>query len=156
MRTNLDFSPFFRSSIGFDRAFDALFDTGRVPANDAWPPYDVEKSGDDYRITMAVAGYALGELAITQQPNLLIVTGNKAEHDVQYLHRGIPGGSFEHRFELADYVKVEGASLTDGLLTIQLKREVPEAMKPRQIEIATAPDMASGQTQQLEHQAKAA
>ena len=156
MRTNLDFSPFFRSSIGFDRAFDALFDAGGMPANDTWPPYDVEKSGDDYRITMAVAGYEPSELAITHEPNLLIVTGNKAEQDVQYLHRGIPAGSFEHRFELADYVKVEGASLVDGLLTIQLKREVPEAMKPRRIEIATAPETTSGQTQQIEHQAKAA
>jgi molecular chaperone IbpA len=154
MRTNLDISPFFRSSIGFDRTFDALFDTDRMPANDAWPPYDVERSCDDYRIIMAVAGHRPDELAITHEPNLLTVTGNKAEQDAEYLHRGIPSGSFEHRFELADYVKVAGASLADGLLTIQLKREVPDAIKPRRIEVATA--SAEGTAQQIEHQAKAA
>ena len=156
MRMNLDFSPFFRSSIGFDRAFDAVFDAGRVRAKDAWPPYDVAKSGDDYRIVMAVAGYAPSELAITQEPNLLIVTGSNVEHDADYVHRAIPFGSFEHRFELADYVELVGASLADGLLTIELKRGIPEAMKPRRVEIGTMPETASGNAQELEHQAKAA
>jgi molecular chaperone IbpA len=105
---------------------------------------------------MAVAGYQPDELTITHEPNLLTVTGSKAEQDGGYLFRGIPMGSFEHRFELADYVKVEGASLADGLLTIQLKREVPEAMKPRRIEIISVPETAGSNAQQIEQQAKAA
>jgi molecular chaperone IbpA len=149
MRTNLDFSPLFRSSIGFDRMLNALEAASRAEMVDNWPPYDIVKSGeDDYRIAMAVAGFSQDELAITQEQNMLIVAGQKANgEDVHYLHRGIAGRSFQRRFELADHVKVVGASLVDGLLTIDLKREIPEEMKPRQIAIGT--DVAMPQSKQI-------
>ncbi|MBB3527185.1 Hsp20 family protein [Rhizobium sp. BK456] len=142
MRTNLDFSPLFRSSIGFDRILNALEAASRVETTDNWPPYDIVKSHEDeYRIAMAVAGFTQDELTITQEQNILFVSGQKTHaEDMQYLHRGIAGRSFQRRFELADHVKVVGAGLADGLLTIDLKREIPEAMKPRPIAIAT--DMA--------------
>ncbi|SCB60756.1 molecular chaperone IbpA [Rhizobium aethiopicum] len=141
MRTNLDFSPLFRSSIGFERMLNALEAAGRAETIDNWPPYDIVKTGeDDYRIAMAVAGFSHDELAITQEQNMLMVSGQRADsEDVQYLHRGIAGRSFERRFELADHVKVVDAGLANGLLTIDLKREIPEAMKPRQIDIGTTP-----------------
>ncbi|WP_064692289.1 Hsp20 family protein [Rhizobium aegyptiacum] len=141
MRTNLDFSPLFRSSIGFERMLNALEAAGRAETIDNWPPYDIVKTGeDDYRIAMAVAGFSQDELAITQEQNMLMVSGQRADsEDVQYLHRGIAGRSFERRFELADHVKVVDAGLANGLLTIDLKREIPEAMKPRQIDIGTTP-----------------
>ncbi|CDX22199.1 heat shock chaperone [Mesorhizobium sp. ORS 3324] len=137
MRTSFDFSPLFRSSIGFDRMLNALETASRIETVDNWPPYDIAKtSEDDYRITMAVAGFSEDELAITQEQNMLMVSGQKAGEDKgEYLHRGIAGRSFQRRFELADHVKVIGASLVNGLLTIDLKREVPEEMKPRRIEI---------------------
>ncbi|TFE93535.1 molecular chaperone Hsp20, partial [Shinella sumterensis] len=134
MRTNLDFSPLFRSSIGFDRMLNALEAASRVESIDNWPPYDIIKTGeDDYRIAMAVAGFTQDELTITQEQNMLFVAGQKANDDnQQYLHRGIAGRSFQRRFELADHVKVVGAGLVNGLLTVDLKREIPEEMKPRQ------------------------
>jgi molecular chaperone IbpA len=136
MRTNLNFSPLFRSTIGFDRVFDLLENASRTQSFESWPPYDIVRTSEDsYRITMAVAGFAESELNITHQPNLLIVTGNKPEAEGEYLHRGIPGTSFERRFELADHVKVAHADLQNGLLTIALMREVPEEMKPRKISI---------------------
>jgi len=140
MRNELDFAPFYRSSIGFDRVFNLLNNPQRLQAVDAWPPYDIVKSGeDDYSIQMAVAGFADSDLDITQERNVLIVKGQKNEEKQgEYLHRGIAGRSFERRFELADHVRVENASLTNGLLTIELKREIPEAMKPRKIEIGSA------------------
>ena len=139
MRTNFDFAPLYRSSIGFDRMFNLLENASRLQTVDNWPPYDISKSGDDdYQITMAVAGFSQDELTLTQEPNLLVVTGEKTgEDNGQYLHRGIAGRSFQRRFELADHVKVAGASLVNGLLNIELKREIPEAMKPRRIEIGT-------------------
>jgi molecular chaperone IbpA len=136
MRTNLNFSPLFRSTIGFDRVFDLLENASRTQSFESWPPYDIVRTSEDsYRITMAVAGFSESELAITHQPNLLIVAGNKSETEGEYLHRGIPGTSFERRFELADHVKVANADLQNGLLTIVLVREVPEEMKPRKISI---------------------
>lgn len=141
MRSNFDFAPLYRSSIGFDRLFDLLETANRSQTNDNWPPYDTLKTGDDsYRITMAVAGFAQEDLSITLQPNLLIVNGEKRDQvEGEYLHRGIANRPFNRRFELADHVQVAGASLTNGLLTIDLKREIPEAMKPRQIAIGAAP-----------------
>jgi molecular chaperone IbpA len=138
MRTTLDFTPFFRSSIGFDRMLNALEATSRIETANNWPPYDITKTGeDDYRITMAVAGFSQDELGITQERNVLIVSGQKANEDAgQYLHRGIAGRAFAQRFELADHIKVVGANLDKGLLTIDLKRDLPEEMKPRRIEIA--------------------
>ena len=137
MRTAFDFSPLYRSSIGFDRVFDLLENASRVTTVDNWPPYDIAKIGnDDYRITMAVAGFAENELSMTQEQNMLMVAGQKAgDESGEYLHRGIAGRAFERRFQLADHVKVTGAGLKNGLLTIELKREIPEEMKPRRIEI---------------------
>ena len=137
MRTELDFAPLYRSSIGFDRVFNLLNNAQRLQAVDLWPPYDIVKLGDDeYAITMAVAGFSQSDLDVTQERNVLIIKGAKAEKkEGEYLHRGIGGQSFERRFELADHVHVEAASLSDGLLRIVLKHEVPEAMKPRRVEI---------------------
>jgi len=138
MRTTLDFSPLFRTGIGFDRVFDLLDSATRVQALDNWPPYDIIKQGEDnYRIVMAVAGFGRDELTLTDRPNLLVVSGAKKDdpQDGAYLYKGIATREFERRFELADHVKVAGASLVDGLLTIELQREVPEALKPRRIEI---------------------
>lgn len=137
MRTAFDFTPLFRSSVGFDRIVDMLENASRATAVDNWPPYDIARAGeDDYRVTMAVAGFSQDELSITQEQNVLMVSGQKAEEDTgEYLHRGIAGRTFQRRFQLADHVKVTGAVLENGLLTIDLKREIPEEMKPRRIEI---------------------
>jgi molecular chaperone IbpA len=137
MRTELDFAPLYRSSIGFDRVFNLLNKAQRLQAVDPWPPCDIVKLGDDdYAITMAVAGFGQGDLDVTQERNVLIIKGGKSDkQEGEYLHRGIGAQSFERRFELADHVRVEDASLSDGLLRIALKREIPEAMKPRRIEI---------------------
>ena len=155
MRTSFDFSPLYRSSIGFDRVFDLLENASRVQTIDNWPPYDIAKTGDDtYRISMAVAGFGQEELNISAQPNLLIVTGERsAEASGEFLHRGIANRTFTRRFELADHVKVKGASLVNGLLNIDLEREIPEAMKPRRIAIAASPD---AETRQAIEQKKAA
>ena len=155
MTTALDLSPLFRSTIGFDHMADLLERAMRFGPSDNWPPYDIEKTGEDaYRITMAVAGFAPGEIDVVATPNLLTVSGQKArsEDGVQYLHRGIATRSFKQSFELADYVKVADAKLENGLLVIELVREVPEAMKPRRIEIKAGE---GSQPQQIEH-AKAA
>ncbi|GAA5661831.1 small heat shock protein IbpA [Brucella sp. NBRC 14130] len=158
MRTNLDFSPLFRSSIGFDRMLNALEAASRVESIDNWPPYDIIKTGeDDYRIAMAVAGFTQDELTITQEQNMLFVAGQKAnDDDQQYLHRGIAGRSFQRRFELADHVKVVGAGLVNGLLTVDLKREIPEEMKPRQIAISTDMVLPKVETKQIEADKQAA
>ena len=161
MRTAYDFSPLFRSSVGFDHIFDLLENATRVQALDGWPPYDIAKAGEDrYRITMAVAGFSPDELELTTQPNWLVVSGQKqGEEGAQYLHRGLATRSFERRFELADYVEVKDAWLDNGLLTIELVREVPEAMKPRRIEVQARAGEALGageQPRQVEHHKKAA
>ena len=135
-----DFSPLFRSTIGFDR-LARLVDTATRVDNTAlsYPPYNIETTGEDaYRLTMAVAGFARDELDITVHENTLIVTGKAQREDEngRYLHRGIARRAFERRFSLADHLKVTGASLDNGLLHVDLVREVPEAMKPRQINIA--------------------
>lgn len=139
---SFDLSPLFRSTVGFDR-FATLFDAATRLDEQApsYPPYNIEKTGDStYRITMAVAGFSAAEINLTAQANSLVVTGkaNRDETAGQYLHRGIAGRAFERRFELADHIKVTGAALENGLLHIDLVREVPEAMKPRTIEIQTA------------------
>ena len=133
-----DYSPFHRSSVGFDRLFRLLDEAANVETQ-AYPPYNIERLGEnDYRITIAVAGFDGSELAIEAKGNALTVTGKKAEktdNTVEVLHQGIAGRSFERRFQLADYVEVKGADLVNGLLHIALVRLVPEAMKPRQISI---------------------
>jgi molecular chaperone IbpA len=158
MRTTFDFTPLFRSSVGFDRMLDALEAASRIESIDNWPPYDIAKTGeDDYRITMAVAGFAPDDLTLTQEQNLLKVSGQKAGgDDGQYLHRGIAGRAFQRRFELADYVKVTGASLENGLLTVDLKRELPEEMKPRRVEIAPGKAPPRVGTKQIEAEKRAA
>ncbi len=139
MRTGFDFSPYRRSTVGFDRLFDFLENAARTDISDNYPPFDIEKVSDDsYRITLAVAGFKQNEIDITARQNLLVVTGRKAENrnkDGNYLHMGIATRAFERRFELADFVRVEKAELRDGLLSVELVREIPEAMKPRRIEI---------------------
>lgn len=144
MRTTIDFTPLFRSGIGFDRVLDALQASDRVEAPDNWPPYDIVKMDEDlYRIQMAVAGLSDSDLEITQEGGTLLVSGGRdaAEDAGSYLHRGIAWRRFERRFELADHVSVQGAQLNNGLLTIELKREIPEELKPRRIEISNATEL---------------
>jgi len=140
MNTVFDFAPLWRSGVGFDRLFDVLDQAGKWEPADNYPPYNIEKTGDDtYRITLAVAGFVPDELSITSQPNLLVVSGKKAEgQGGSYLHQGIAGRAFERRFSLAEHVKVTAAHLENGLLIIELVREVPEQMKPRRIPIVTS------------------
>ncbi|MDM9646720.1 Hsp20 family protein [Rhizobium sp. S163] len=141
MATSYDYTPLFRSSVGFDRVFSLLENAQRARSISDWPPYDIAKTGNDgYRISIAVAGFEQADLDITFQSNLLTVTGKKQETaNDGYLHRGIAGRPFEHRFELADHVRVNGADLKNGLLSIDLVREIPEALKPRKIDIQTNP-----------------
>ena len=140
--TRLDFSPYRRSMVGFDRIFDMLENQARSSSGDNYPPFNIEKRGDEaYRITLAVAGFKPADLDITAQQNLLVIQGRKTDEDSgTMLHVGIAQRGFERRFELADYVRVADASLEDGMLIIDLVREVPEAMKPKKIAIgARAP-----------------
>jgi molecular chaperone IbpA len=136
-----DFTPYRRSTVGFDRLFDFLENASRAET-DNYPPFDIEKLGDDtYRITLAVAGFKREEIEIVAHQNMLTICGRKADErgrDGNYLHMGIATRAFERRFELADFVQVSGADLADGLLRIELQREVPEAMKPRKIDIGGA------------------
>ena len=140
MRT-YDLSPLFRSTVGFDRMTRLLDAAGRMDGETpSYPPYNIEKTGENaYRITMAVAGFSTDELNISVQEGVLTVTGKalKEEEPKQFLHRGIARRAFERRFELADHIQATGADLANGLLHIDLVREVPEAMKPRTIKIAT-------------------
>ncbi len=134
-----DFSPLFRSTIGFDRLMQLADTATRVESATTYPPYNIEVTGENaYRLTMAVAGFAADDLEITAKDNALLVNGKarKDEESTHYLHRGIARRAFERRFQLADHIKVVGASLDNGLLHVDLAREVPEAMKPRKIEIA--------------------
>jgi molecular chaperone IbpA len=136
-----DLSPLFRSTVGFDRLARLVDTATRVDdATVSYPPYNIEKLGEDaYRVTMAVAGFSADEIDLTVNENTLTVTGTAKEDDKsrQYLHRGIAGRAFERRFQLADHIKVNGASLVNGLLDIELVREVPEQLKPRKIAIGT-------------------
>jgi len=152
MRTVLDFSPLHRSSIGFDRVFDLLEAATRTQTNDNWPPFDsVKLSEDKYRITMAVAGFSREDVTITVQANMLTVSGErKGEQEGEVLHRGIANRPFNRRFELAEHMQVTGARMENGLLVIDLKREIPEAYKLRNIEIG-AP--AAPSVTQLQNQA---
>jgi molecular chaperone IbpA len=136
--TRFDFSPYRRSMVGFDRLFDKLESQARATSGDNYPPFNIERRGEDaYRITLAVAGFRPEDLDITAQQNLLVIQGRKSNETVEgdFLHVGIAQRGFERRFELADYVKVEGANLENGLLVVDLVREIPEAMKPKKIAI---------------------
>ena len=143
MRT-YDLTPFGRSTVGFDRLFNMLEDDAfRVTSEQHYPPYNIERTGENaYRITVAVAGFAEPELSLEVKENLLTVTGRKTANDDgerRYLHRGLAERDFERRFQLADYVIVTDAKLENGLLSISLKRELPEALKPRTVAISTTP-----------------
>ncbi|MBD2841737.1 Hsp20 family protein [Erythrobacter rubeus] len=137
--SRLDFTPYRRSTVGFDRLFDLLESQARTNSGDNYPPFNIARSGDDnYRITLAVAGFRPQDIDITAQQNLLVVQGKKrddVDNGGELLHVGIANRGFERRFELADFVRVESADLADGLLTIDLVREVPDAMKPKKIAV---------------------
>jgi molecular chaperone IbpA len=153
-----DFSPLFRSTIGFDRLARLVDAATRVDgASLAYPPYNIEKTGEDaYRLTMAVAGFSEDELDITVQESTLLVTGKakKEEDDGRYLHRGIARRAFERRFSLADHIKVVGASLVNGMLHVDLVHQVPEAAKPRKVQISAAePAQVTAQQQSEARQA---
>lgn len=138
--SHFDFTPYRRSTVGFDRLFDLLETPSGANGGDNYPPFNIERRGDDaYRITLAVAGFKPGDIDITAQQNLLSVVGKKADETAsgQFLHVGIAQRGFQRRFELADFVRVDAANLEDGLLSIDLLREVPEAMKPRKISVGT-------------------
>jgi molecular chaperone IbpA len=139
MRT-YDFAPLWRSTIGFDRLFDLLDETTRA-AEDNYPPYNIERLDEDrYQISLALAGFRTDEIAITAEQNVLAVEGRKAEKEQrEFLYQGISARPFKRQFNLADYVQVKGAHFEDGLLRIELVREIPEAMKPRRIAIDGAP-----------------
>jgi len=136
--TRFDFTPYRRSTVGFDRLFDLLENQVRGPQGDNFPPFNIERRSEDaYRITIAVAGFRPEDLDLTAQQNLLVIQGRKRDEQAggDMLHVGIANRGFERRFELADFVRVENADLADGLLVIDLVREVPEAMKPKKIQV---------------------
>jgi molecular chaperone IbpA len=144
MRT-IDFSPLYRSVVGFDRLAQQL-ETATADSASGYPPYNIERTDENaYRIELAVAGFKPEELTIEVKENLLTVQGRKAANDEQrrFLHRGLAERDFERRFQLADYVVVTDAGLADGLLSVNLKRELPEALKPRRIDIVTTPASAN-------------
>lgn len=148
-----DFSPFYRSAIGFDRLFQMLDTT--TESDTGYPPYNIERTGENaYRITMAVAGFANDELKVEAKESTLTVSGEKKPDTTQrtFLHRGIAARNFERRFQLADYVEVASASFENGLLNIELQRNIPERMKPRQIAIGTG---AASEPKQIEAPAAA-
>jgi molecular chaperone IbpA len=144
---HVDFSPLYRSTVGFDRLFTMLDSLGQPDSGQTYPPYNIERTGDDaYRISMAVAGFSDSEIDIVSHRNVLIIKGErkeeKKEDGSEVIYRGIAARSFERRFQLADHVEVTGAALKNGLLHIELKRSVPEELKPRKIEITGGKDNA--------------
>lgn len=154
MRSSFDFTPYRRSTVGFDRLFDFLESAARTDQTDNYPPFDLEKLSEDrYRITLAVAGFRREEIDITARQNLLVITGRKSENrskETNFLHVGIATRAFERRFELADFVRVDNADLQDGLLTVDLVREIPEAMKPRKIDIGAGQTMVEAKKERVE------
>ena len=143
MRSAFDFAPFRRSTVGFDRLFDMLENSSLGQSQENYPPFDLIKKGEnDYCIELAVAGFKPDEIDITAQQNVLIVSGRKNDESEEkgsnYIYRGIATRSFERRFALADHIQVKGADMKDGLLSVELVREIPEAMKPRKIDIGAS------------------
>jgi molecular chaperone IbpA len=136
---NYDFAPLWRSTVGFDHLFDLINSAHHAENHDNYPPYDIARTGEDtYRISLAVAGFSPGDLTVRTQQNLLTVSGRKSEHsDRQYIYQGISERPFERRFSLADHVEVASAGFENGLLQIELVPRLPEAVKPRRIEIGT-------------------
>ena len=149
---HFDFSPLHRSTVGFDRLFTMLDSLGQPDQAQTYPPYNIERTGENaYRITMAVAGFDESELSVEARENTLTIKGEKSEEkgeESQFLHRGIAKRAFERRFQLADHVEIRAASLKNGLLHVDLVREIPEAAKPRRIAIASV----SSQPKQIEAQ----
>jgi len=140
---SLDLSPLFRSTVGFDR-MSRLFEDAFSDVAPTYPPYNIEKHGEnEYRIVMAVAGFGPNDLKVVAKENTLVIEGKLAEkqNGTRYLHRGIAGRAFDRRFELDDHIRVVGSTLENGLLVIELKREIPEALKPRTISIQTGPSL---------------
>jgi molecular chaperone IbpA len=140
---HVDFSPLYRSTVGFDRLFSMLDSLATPEGAQTYPPYNIERTGDDaYRISMAVAGFSDKDISLEAHRNVLTVKGEKAEEEsgdtAEYLYRGIASRAFERRFQLADHVEVKGAELKNGLLHIDLKRNIPEELKPRKIAISTS------------------
>ena len=138
---DFDLTPVWRSTVGFDRLVDLIDDSLRSSGEDNYPPYNIARTDEDnYRISLALAGFKPEEITVTAEQNMLTMEGRKAKNDDrEYLYQGISGRSFRRQFNLADYVEVKGASFEDGLLQIDLVRELPEAMKPRRIEIKSDP-----------------
>ncbi|MBP2237374.1 molecular chaperone IbpA [Sinorhizobium kostiense] len=149
---HFDFSPLYRSTVGFDRLFTMLDSLGQPDQAQGYPPYNIERTGENaYRITMAVAGFDESELSVEARENTLTIKGEKGEEkgeETQFLHRGIAKRAFERRFQLADHVEIRSASLKNGLLHVDLVREIPEAAKPRRIEITSV----GSQAKQIEAQ----
>jgi molecular chaperone IbpA len=136
---NYDFAPLWRTSIGFDRLFELINNSRQLEGQDNYPPYDILRTGEEtYRISLAVAGFSPDDITVTAQQNVLLVAGRKPDNSgCEFLYQGISSRAFERQFSLEDHVEVQGASYKDGLLQIDLVRKLPEAMKPRRIEIAT-------------------
>jgi molecular chaperone IbpA len=147
---DFDLTPIWRSTVGFDRLVDLIDDSLRLAGEDNYPPYNIARTGEDnYRISLALAGFKPEEITVTAEQNMLTVEGRKAEKgDPEYLYQGISGRPFRRQFNLADYVEVKGASFEDGLLQVDLVRKLPEAMKPRRIAIKSGPSR--GEPQQIE------
>jgi molecular chaperone IbpA len=158
MRSAFDFSPFRRSTVGFDRLFDLLENSAAGQAGENSPPFELVQLDDNhYRISLAVAGFRPDDIDITAQQNVLIVSGRKAEEDGKgFIHRGIANRSFERRFGLADHVQVRDADLRDGMLSIDLVREIPEAMKPRKIRIGDGASASTESAKTIEARAEEA
>jgi molecular chaperone IbpA len=152
---NFDLTPLWRSTVGFDRLFDLIDDSLRLTDGDNYPPYNIERTGEDsYRISLALAGFKPDEVTVTAEQNMLTVEGRKSDKgDHEHLYQGIASRPFRRQFNLADHVEVKGASLENGLLQIDLVRELPEAMKPRRIEIKSG---VTGQDNQQIEQKQAA
>ena len=147
---DFDLTPIWRSTVGFDRLVDLIDESLRLAGEDKYPPYNIARTGEDnYRISLALAGFTPEEITVTAEQNMLTVEGRKAEKvDREYLYQGISGRPFRRQFNLADYVEVKGALFEDGLLQVDLVRELPEAMKPRRIAVKSGPSR--GEPQQIE------
>jgi len=147
---DFDLTPIWRSTVGFDRLVDLIDDSLRLAGEDNYPPYNIARTSEDnYRISLALAGFKPEEITVTAEQNMLTVEGRKADKDDrEYLYQGISGRPFRRQFNLADYVEVKGASFEDGLLQVDLVRELPEAMKPRRIAVKSGPSR--GEPQQIE------
>jgi molecular chaperone IbpA len=150
---NLNFDPFWRSSVGFDRVLELMDQSLRYQPENNYPPYNILRTGENsYRISLAVAGFKPDQISVTVQQNTLVVTGRehqKTDHD--YVHRGIAARDFERRFSLADFVEVKDATFEDGLLQIDLVRELPEAMRPKRIEIRSGKAIQDNKAKTIEH-----